>query len=193
MEILGQYISVTEIIGFVFGVAGVFLTIRQNIWCFPIGLINVTVSLVLFFQQKLYSDAIQQFVYIILLSYGWYKWVRGEDKSRELKISFSSFKLLATLLLLCIFFSAGVGMVFKKYTDASLPYWDATATALSFAAQWMIAKKKIENWLLWIIVNIMYVGIYLYKGLFLYTILFAIYLLLAIMGWREWKKSLAAQ
>jgi len=84
-------------------------------------------------------------------------------------------------------------MVFKKYTDASLPYWDATATALSFAAQWMIAKKKIENWLLWIIVNIMYVGIYLYKGLFLYTILFAIYLLLAIMGWREWKKSLAAQ
>jgi len=193
MELFGQYISFTEIIGFVFGVGGVFLTLKQNIWCFPIGLINVAVSLVLFFHQKLYSDAIQQLVYIILLSYGWYKWINPEDSNGKLKISFSSFKLLAALFLICVIFSAAVGSIFKKYTDASLPYWDAAATALSFASQWMIAKKKIENWLLWIIVNMMYIGIYLYIGLFLYTILFAVYLLLAIAGWKEWKKSLDTQ
>jgi nicotinamide mononucleotide transporter len=180
--------SPVEIIGFVFGVAGVWLTIKENVWCFPVGLINVILSLVLFYQQKLYSDAIQQFVYIILLSYGWYKWNSGKDESEELKISFSSKKLLFVLFLLCVFFSISAGALFKNYTDASLPYWDATATALSFTAQWMIAKKKVENWILWIVVNIMYIGIYIYKDLFLYAFLFFIYLILAIVGWNEWRK-----
>ena len=181
--------SITEIIGFIFGVAGIWLTMRENTWCFPIGLVNVIVSLVLFFSQKLYSDCIQQIVYILLLSYGWYKWLIGENKKSELKISFSSNKLLVILLSLCILFSLAAGFMFEKYTDASLPYWDASATALSFTAQWMIARKKIENWLLWMIVNSMYVGIYLYKDLLLYAVLFFIYFLLAVKGWMEWKKK----
>jgi nicotinamide mononucleotide transporter len=180
--------SLVEIIGFIFGIAGIWLTIKENIWCFPVGLINVIVSLVLFYQQKLYSDAIQQFVYIILLSYGWYKWISRKIETEELKISFSSEKLLIVLFLICIFFSATAGVIFKNYTDASLPYWDTTATALSFTAQWMIAKKKIENWILWMVVNIMYIGIYIYKDLFLYAFLFFIYLILAIQGWIEWRK-----
>jgi len=181
--------SLVEIIGFIFGIAGIWLTIKENIWCFPVGLINVIVSLVLFYQQKLYSDAIQQFVYIILLSYGWYKWISRKIETEELKISFSSEKLLIVLFLICIFFSATAGVIFKNYTDASLPYWDATATALSFTAQWMIAKKKIENWILWMVVNIMYIGIYIYKDLFLYAFLFFIYLILAIQGWIKWRKT----
>ncbi|MEP7169775.1 MAG: nicotinamide riboside transporter PnuC [Bacteroidota bacterium] len=184
--------SPVEIIGFVFGVAGVWLTIKENLWCFPVGLINVFVSLLLFFQQKLYSDAVQQIVYIILLSYGWYKWIAGKDYEKDLSITFSSQKLLSVLFLIAIVFSFTAGKVFDKYTDASLPYWDAAATALSFTAQWMIAKKKIENWLLWIIVNIMYIGIYIYKDLYLYAFLFLIYLILAIKGWMEWRKSYQA-
>lgn len=185
--------SAAEITGFVFGVAGIWLTIKENIWCFPVGLINVIVSLVLFYEQKLYSDAIQQIVYIVLLSYGWYKWVKGENKNGTLMISFSSRKLSFTLLMLCILFSVSAGMLFKNYTDASLPYWDATATALSFAAQWMIAKKKIENWLVWMVVNIVYTSIYLYKDLYLYALLFAVYFILAVKGWLDWKKSLSLQ
>jgi nicotinamide mononucleotide transporter len=181
--------SPVEIAGFIFGVAGIWLTIKENIWCFPVGLINVIISLILFFQQKLYSDAIQQIVYIVLLSYGWYKWINGDVRLKALKISFSSAMLLIILFMLCIIFSLAAGYIFKTYTDASLPWWDAGATALSFTAQWMIAKKKIENWILWMVVNVMYVGIYLYKDLFLYAILFFIYLLLAIHGWMEWRKS----
>lgn len=182
--------SYVEIIGFVFGIAGIWLTIKENVWCFPIGLINVGVSLVLFFEQKLYSDAIQQVVYICLLTYGWLKWANGDTKMSTLKISFSSKKLLFSAFIFCILFSIVVGSLFKKYTDASLPYWDASATALSFTAQWMIAKKKIENWLLWVVVNLMYIGIYLYKDLYLYTLLFAIYFLLAIKGWLLWNKTM---
>jgi|SRR6185436_10383007 len=183
--------SLPEIIGFIFGVAGVWLTIKENTWCFPVGLINVAVSLVLFYQQKLYSDAIQQAVYIVLLSYGWYKWVAGKDDQKDLKVSFSSVNLLSALLISGTVFTLSAGTLFKKYTDASLPYWDASATALSFIAQWMIAKKKIENWVLWVIVNIMYVSIYLYKDLYLYAFLFFIYLILAIKGWIEWRKVYA--
>ncbi len=180
-------ISPAEAVGFVFGIAGIWLTIKENSWCFPVGMINVIVSMVLFFQQKLYSDAIQQAVYIILLSYGWYKWITGKDDGKDLKISFSSIKLLFILFVTGLIFSVAAGFLFKKYSDASLPYWDATATALSFIAQWMIAKKKIENWMLWIIVNVMYIGIYIYKDLFLYVILFFIYLILAIQGLIQWR------
>jgi nicotinamide mononucleotide transporter len=180
--------SFVEIIGFVFGVAGIWLTIKENTWCFPVGLINVMVSLVLFYQQKLYSDAIQQAVYIVLLSYGWYKWIAGKGYERDLEISLSSKNLLFMLLIICVVFSIIAGSFFKEYTDASLPYWDAAATALSFTAQWMIAKKKLENWILWILVNIMYIGIYVYKDLYLYALLFFIYLILAVQGWMEWRK-----
>ncbi|HKR04389.1 MAG TPA: nicotinamide riboside transporter PnuC [Bacteroidia bacterium] len=179
--------SPVEIIGFVFGVAGIWLTIKENTWCFPVGLINVMISLVLFYQQKLYSDAVQQLVYIVLLSYGWYKWIAGKGYEKDLEISLSSKKLIFILLVICVIFSITAGSFFKRY-DASLPYWDATATALSFTAQWMIAKKKIENWPLWIIVNIMYIGIYVYKDLYLYAFLFFIYLILAIKGWSDWHK-----
>ena len=181
--------SAIEVTGFIFGVAGIWLTIKENPLCFPVGLVNVIISLILFYQQKLYSDTIQQVVYILLLSYGWYEWIAGKGFEKDHEISYSSQKLLFVLLLISVTFSITAGTLFKKYTDASLPYWDATATALCFTAQWMIAKKKIENWILWIVANIMYIGIYIYKDLYLYALLFLIYLVLAVKGYMEWKKS----
>ena len=178
-----------EIAGFIFGVAGVWLTSRQNIWCFPVGLINVTISLFLFINHKLYSDAVQQVAYIILLSYGWYHWMYG-DRSRQPVISRIQSSMVLTLTAMVIMVTGGMGYFFSTYTDADVPYLDAFATALSFAAQFLIARKVIENWLIWIFVNILYIGIYLYKDLYLYTLLFAIYLVLAVVGYVSWKKSL---
>jgi nicotinamide mononucleotide transporter len=89
--------------------------------------------------------------------------------------------ILSTLLL---------GTLLSKFTDASLPWLDSAATSLSFVAQWMIAKKKIENWLIWIVVNLMYIGIYAVKDLWLYCVLFFVYLLLAINGYLTWRKQL---
>jgi len=181
--------SLIEITGFIFGITGVWLTLKQNIWCFPVGLINVLISMILFFDQKLYSDSLQQFVYIFLLSYGWYKWHRGEHNIL-LPVTRSTYRLLVMMSAAVILVSFLMGFLFKKYTNAEVPYLDATATTLSFAAQWMIARKKIENWLVWMVVNIMYIGIYIYKNLFLYAILFFVYLILAIAGYLEWKKQM---
>ena len=85
-----------------------------------------------------------------------------------------------------------MGTFFHYFTDADVPFLDATATALSFTAQYMIAKKKLENWILWMIVNLMYIGIYSYKGLYLYMILFTIYLGMAVYGYLKWRKELSS-
>ncbi len=179
-----------EIAGFIFGVAGVWLTLRENVWCFPIGLVNVLLSLFLFYQQKLYADALQQFVYIILLSYGWFYWITGNNSQKQLKISNSNSNLLFLCLVTFLLCTLILGTLLSQYTDATFPWLDSTATSLSFVAQWMIAKKKIENWLIWMVVNIMYIGIYIYKDLWLYSLLFFIYLLLAISGYLTWRKQL---
>lgn len=178
-----------EITGFVFGIAGIWLTLRENPWCFPTGLVNVTLSLFLFYDQHLYADALQQFVYIILLSYGWHNWLNG-NKGSLLLISRSSRALLTRCLILWVCGTIFLGFLLSNFTDAATPWPDSAATVLSFIAQWMIAKKKIENWILWVFVNVTYITIYIYKDLYLYAILFALYLLLAIWGYIYWKKEM---
>lgn len=181
--------SILEIVGFIFGIAGVFLTLKENVWCFPVGLINVTISLFLFYDQKLYADSLQQSVYIVLLTYGWFIWLHGENKKPPV-VS----KMDARLKVNCLFiWLAGtfiLGFLLATYTDASTPWPDSAATVLSFIAQYLVAKKKIENWLLWIVVNIAYIMIYIYKDLYLYAVLFALYLVLAIVAYFTWKKQL---
>ena len=178
-----------EIVGFIFGVAGVWLTSRGSIWCFPVGLVNVTVSLFLFYDHKLYSDVVQQAVYILLLSYGWYQWAQGKTGS-DLPVKNITAANLIYLILAGAILTTGLGYGFSVYTDASLPWIDAGATSLSFIAQFLIARKILQNWLIWMVVNVIYTGVYLYKDMHLYAILFTVYLALAVYGYRSWKKTM---
>ncbi len=180
-----------EITGFLFGIAGVVLTLKENVWCFPVGLINVIVSLILFYNQKLYADSLQQLVYIALLTYGWFQWLHGVNNN-AIKISDSSKRLIVQCLIIWLSGTAILGFLLHQYTDASTPWPDSAATVLSFIAQWMVARKKVENWLLWMVVNAAYISIYIYKNLPLYAVLFAVYLILAIAGYRSWKKVMFA-
>jgi nicotinamide mononucleotide transporter len=179
-----------EWVGFVFGILGIYLGIKEKILYFPVSLVNVFVSLYIFYHQGLYADVIQQIVYISLLSYGWARWLNGVKPNANMPVTHASKKMILGLLLGIIVLTAGMGYFFEQNTNASLPYWDALATSLSFAAQYLLAEKKIENWLVWIDVNIIYIGIYVYKGLNLYAILFFIYLVMAIIGYFRWQNHL---
>ncbi|CAN5591190.1 nicotinamide riboside transporter PnuC [soil metagenome] len=181
-----------EIIGFITGIIGVYLTMKENVWCFPIGLVNVILSLYLFYFQHLYADALQQIVYIILLSYGWIKWWRGDQGSLHLKISKSNPRLMYACLFSGIVFTLLLGSLLHHFTNASFPWIDSAATSAAFIAQYLIARKKIENWLVWIGVNITYIGIYLYKDLHLYAILFFVYLVFSFWGFAAWRKQYEA-
>lgn len=180
-----------EIVGFISGFAGVFLTVKKNKWCFPIGIINVILSCFLFYESRLYADSLQQLVYIPLLIVGWLNWNANTNDEfiverlhkKEIVIYFSLFMSSGILL----------GYLLKTFSNASFPWIDSLATTASFLAQYLIAKKKIENWIVWMAVNVVYIIIYLQKDLELYAVLYIVYLILAIQGYYKWRKHLIQQ
>ena len=186
--LFGQETSALEITGFITGVLGVWLTIRRSILCFPIGIINVLIYAYLFQSEnvRLYADALLQIIYLILLVYGWMVWDRSKNEKEEIRTV--SILLAKKLVIIGVLSTIALGVFLSLYTNASLPYLDAILTIISLIAQWMIAKKMIENWLLWIVVNTIYIPLYVYKGLAFTSILYLLFLILAINGWYNWKK-----
>ncbi|MFC1731949.1 nicotinamide riboside transporter PnuC [candidate division KSB1 bacterium] len=181
--ILNNYI---EFIAVISGIIGVYLTAKQIIWCWPVAIVSVVLSLYVFFVAKLYQDSILQLFYLGMSFYGWYNWLHGGTKKVELKVNW--IRLNHALFLILIGFLSIIifGYLFQNYTDAALPYWDATTTVWGIIGTYMMAKKMIDNWIVWIIIDLLNVGIYFYKELYGFTVLYFIFTLLAIYGLREW-------
>ncbi len=134
-----------------------------------------------------------QVFFIVLQAYGWYEWMYGGKEHSILKVSWASRTVYAVNGLFVVAATALLGYTLHQITDASLPYVDSFLAVLSMAAQWMMAKKYIENWILWTIVNIGSIAMYGYKELYFTMFLYVVYFGLAILGFREWKKSLTLQ
>ena len=182
--------SYYEIIGAAFGLLSVWLTVKENIWLWPTGLISVCFYIIVFFQAKLYANMGLQVVFIALQIYGWYEWLHGGKDRGRLKISRAGLKLDLLLALVAFIVTAAMGYLLDTQTDASLPYGDSAATALSLVAQWMLAKKLIENWIVWIAVDVITIGLCLYNNLFPTAALYVAFLVLAVMGLIEWRKTI---
>jgi len=191
-QFTGQWITWIESVAMLTGIAGVWLTIRQNPLCFPAGIINVGLYAWIFFSPsvRLYADAALQCIYIGLLFYGWYKWTRRHenvDKGHPSFMKRDEWIAVIIISAILIFIS---GAFLSVYTDADLPWTDSVLGILSLSAQWMIARKKIENWIVWIVVNIAYIPLYLYKNLPLTALLYFLFLILALKGLRSWAKEM---
>jgi len=179
-----------ELIGATLGLISVWLTVRQNIWCWPTGLVMVALYSVIFFRARLYADAGLQAVYFALQIYGWYEWMRGGKDRGRLEVTQITLRLGVWLAVVAALATSLMGYGLATRTDAALPYWDSLATVLSLIAQWMLARKLIENWLVWITVDLLSIGIYMAKALYPTMALYAAFLVLAVLGWVEWRKSL---
>lgn len=179
-----------EIIATLLGIISVWFVVRQNIWCYPLGIISVSIYIYIFFNVKLYADMGLQVAFIILQAYGWWEWLHGGENNTELKVSWAKSFVNTLVGILVLISSYFIGTFLKNNTDAALPYWDATMTSLSLAGQYLMAKKNIENWIYWIVVNIISIGMYIVKDLYVTTILYTVYLVLAIIGFFEWKNKL---
>jgi nicotinamide mononucleotide transporter len=175
-----------------FGVLAVWLTVRQNIWCWPTGLVNVGLYIFVFGQARLYADMGLQVVYVILCLYGWYEWLHGGEDRGVLRVSRSPRLQLMALGLGGVAFATGLGTWLARHTDAAIPAWDASTTSFSLVAQYLQTRKRIENWILWIAVDVVYVGMYVYKQLYPTAGLYAVFLVLAVLGLRQWRGTLAA-
>lgn len=180
-----------EIVGVCSGIAGVWLTAQKNIWCFPIGLINVIITTWLVYEAKLFADVLQQIMFASLLVIGWIKWHKQTSEVNIAKIKNATEVILYMIMFIAI--ASALYAILVSYTQAAYPLWDSIGTALSFVAQWMIAKRKIENWLVWIPVNIIYCILFFAKELPLYSALTLVYLLMAVIGYFNWKNILQKQ
>jgi nicotinamide mononucleotide transporter len=192
LSLLGQTTSLIEVIAMLTGLAGVYLTIRQSVWCFPVGIINVALYAYIFFSPgiQLYADALLQCSYIVLLFYGWYKWSTRKESEKVILPSLMNKTVLMKVLTVILLSTIALALFLSNFTNASFPWIDSALTCASLAAQWMIARKSIENWIVWIIVNIVYVPLYLVKQLPLTAFLYAVFLLMAVNGYREWKADM---
>lgn len=180
-----------EFVGVLTGVLGVWLTTRQKIWCWPIGLVSVSSFVVVFFQAKLYGAMALQGVYVGLIVYGWYSWLHGGEGHGALRVSRVPPRLAAVLFVIGAVGTGITGFGLRAHTDHAVPYVDGFTTAFSLVAQWMQAKKYLENWFVWVVVDVAYVAMSLSQGLALTAGLYAVYVGLALMGFRDWRRSMA--
>jgi nicotinamide mononucleotide transporter len=185
-------VSALEIAGFLTGVLSVALMGRQHVWAWPTGLVNVALYAVVFRDARLYADMGLQIVYFALCAYGWYHWTTGAGPRAELPVRRAPPVALVGASLVALLGFLALGALLRRFTDASLPYLDSALGAFSLVAQWLQARKWIENWLLWIAVDIVYVGLYVFKGLYLTAALYVVFLGLAVLGWSAWRASLRA-
>ena len=186
--------SWTEILGFITGAACVWLLVKQSIWNWPIAIVNYLFFIVLFFESKLYGDMGLQFLYLLIAIYGWWSWLHGgADHHSRLEIGRTSARGWVLLSALTVAMTLGFTFALRRYTDSAVPFLDAVTTALSVTAQFMQSRKWLETWHVWILADVIYIGLYTMKHLYLTAGLYAIFIGMCVAGLVEWQRSLAAQ
>lgn len=187
-----------ELLGTIFALLYLYLSVRENIWLWLTGFVSSFFYLVLFLDERLYADMSLQGYYLVISVYGWLVWKTGRKESGKLKMPVSRVKnsLALKLLIIGALIYGVVVIALLKLPEqmgiptSDLPYWDAFTTTGGIVATWMLARKKIEHWLVWVVVDLVSTGMYLYKGLTVTVVLYIIYTLVAVVGYREWRKQM---
>ena len=182
--------SPIEVLGFVTGVGCVWLAARENVWNWPVAIVNAVSYIIVFFGAKLYADAGLQFVYVAISIYGWWSWLHGGRNRSELAVSRVHAGTIPVLAVVTMAATAALMFLLRRFTDSTVPFWDALTTAMSLTAQYMLARKIIENWWLWMAADVIYVALYIYKALYLTAVLYFIFFILCVVGLLRWQKQL---
>jgi len=181
--------STLEIIAVIFTLTCVTLTARQNIWCWPFGIVGIIAFFLVFLEQKLYAETTLQVVFLLQSLYGWYNWVKGRD-SKDLPVSSRSLTRFVLDVAFVLLLAVGFGYLLDNNTDTTQPYLDATTACMSLLANWYIVNKRIQAWLLWITVDVLLMIMFINLGLNLSAILYVILLIFSIHALILWKRDL---
>jgi nicotinamide mononucleotide transporter len=181
-----------ELLGAILGLVYIVLSVKQNIFTWPVGLLSSLLYVLVFFRSKFYAGMALQVYYVAMSIYGWYFWLKGNGKNEKGEVPVSRLKKkefrAVAVAIPAIFGSILLILLFM--TDSPVPYPDSLAAALSIAATWMLARKILENWLLWIISDVVSTGLMIYEGMWPSTILYVCYATLAVVGYFKWKQSI---
>jgi nicotinamide mononucleotide transporter len=182
--------TIVEIFAVVFGLASVWSMKKESILVFPFGIINVLIYVYICFISRLYAYASINVFFAVMSVYGWYSWSREDKNSERMQISQCSGKeLLFDMAALVLFFII-LRILLVKFTDSIVPTWDALTTAIYIIAMWMLAMKKIENWVGWIIGDTISIGLFAYEKLYFSSFQFLVFTIIAVLGFVEWRKKL---
>lgn len=190
-SVWGSATTWLEVVAFVLSLVMVGCNIREIHWGWPMATISSLMYFGLFWRSKLYGDASLQIFFAAVSIWGWAQWLRGRrDDGQPLRVTAltSGQRLQWTLIAITLW--PVCGLFLKTFTDTDVPWWDAFPTALSLVGQYLLGRKFIENWPVWVAVNVVSVGLFAYKGLWLTTLLYSLFIALSVVGWRAWRKLL---
>jgi nicotinamide mononucleotide transporter len=181
-----------QIFGVVTGILYVILEVKQNRLLWPLGILTSAAYIYIFFSGKFYADMGLQVYYVLISIYGWYYWNRGGARADKGELPVVRINRQQLILLLLTFALSWLGIYFilDRFTDSTVPLGDSFTTALAIVATWMLTRKIIEQWFLWIIANVVSIGLYIYKGLYPTVFLYAVYAGMAVYGYLVWKRSM---
>jgi nicotinamide mononucleotide transporter len=178
-----------ELVAFVLAVLMVVFNMRVNPLGWPLAIVSSALYFLLFWNSKLYGDASLQVFFIVVAFWGWWQWLRGTgEDGTALRVRELGPRQRWQLLAVLAFAWPATGLFLKTHTDTDVPWWDAFPTATSVLGQWLLGRKYVENWLAWIVVNVVSVALFAYKGLWLTVILYGIFIVMSLFGWRAWRR-----
>jgi len=185
-----QELNWLDIGALITGVVYVIAATREKAWCWPVGIANVMLFFIIDYQALLYGEMGLQVVYFFLSLYGWYNWLHGGRGDKPLDVTKASWLHNAFLIVLVFLATIGLGRLLGTYTNTDVPYWDAWTNAMNIAAVWLQTRKKLDNWIFWIVVDVVYVWLFAYKGFYFSSVLFGFYVILAAYGFISWRRSM---
>ena len=191
LTLWGEPISALEIVAFGLALLMVVLNMRVNALAWPLAIVSSLLYFALFSNSRLYGEASLQIVFVVVAMWGWWQWRRGtQSDGGVLRVRELSARARWGLLVALGVAWPAAGWFLKHYTDTDVPWWDAFPTAGSLIGQWLLGRQYVENWLVWIVVNVVSVGLFVYKGLWLTTLLYSLFIVLSVLGWRAWQRLL---
>ncbi|MEC5164025.1 MULTISPECIES: nicotinamide riboside transporter PnuC [unclassified Janthinobacterium] len=187
IALLGFVTNPLELVSFVLALCNVALNIRQSHWAWLFAIVSSVTYGMVFFHSRLYGDMGLQLVFIVVSAWGWYQWLRGAANGAQLPVTRLAGRGWALAGAGWLLGFAVLAWFLQTYTDTDVPRADGFLTAGSLLGQLLLSRKKLENWHIWIVVDVLYVGLYLYKNLMLTAILYAVFVVMAALGLRAWK------
>lgn len=186
-----QQTSFLEFIAVITGLMSVWFARKENIWVYPTGIISVLIYVKVCFGARLYADMGINVIYFLMSVYGWYNWTRKDNEDHFTPITRCSHKERIRDAIITAMMFGVLSIVISKFTDSDVPFLDSFTTSIFITGMWLMAKKRLENWVYWTIANFVSVPLYFYKGLVFSSFQFTVFLYLAVMGYIEWRRKLA--